>query len=241
MTLQAAIYDTLLTLKLIFPGQEGKPQHEHFREYRQRLIAIAQIGLTGPVAFVPAATQTLELLRSEIVAREAGRVKNGYMAKLGWRAGVGAALALIVYGCFRAGVIDSAEAQDYRHFPVLWAGCMLGTWLSFGARRVVLRFEDLGHLETDRLSPTMRLVFTGFLTMVLGLVFHTKMITVGIGDLSTAGIARDLAVATLVGIFCGLSEKALPGAVSQRAVQFFSEIEKRSAAPAPPSAQSNTK
>lgn len=232
MTLQAAIFDTLLTLKVIFPERkDGKPD-ENFAEYRPRLIDIARLGLSGPVAFPELATRSLDALRAEIVAREAGRVKNGYMGKLGRRALGGAVLALAVFGCFEADLLP--DPHKYRYFAILWAGCMLGTWLSFGARRVLLRFEDLGRLEADRLNPAMRLLFSGFLTMVLGLVFTTGMVNVGIGKLLTDNITSQLPVALLVGIFCGLSEQALPGVVSQRAVQFFSEVEKRSAPPAPP-------
>lgn len=233
MALKAAIDDTLLTLKLIFPSELDEVQDPRFIEYRQRLIGVSELGLSSSSVFPGAASQALDLLRAEIVAREAGRVKNDHMMKLGWQAIVGALAAAGIYFLVRFGFDKTDRIQDFRNFLVLWSGCMLGTWLSFGARRVVLKFEDLGRLEADLLYPWMRLLFAGSLTIVLGLVFATNMINVQIGELSTAWVLKTALSALVVGVFCGLSEQALPGAVSQRAAQFFSEVEKRGGGPVP--------
>jgi hypothetical protein len=231
IALKAAVDDTLLTLKLIFPGTEGQEQNSRFVEYRQRLIEIADVGLAGAQVFPTEAHLSLDKLRAEVVAREAGRVKNSYMQKLGGWA-VGSMIAATgLYVVMRWPMQDIEKVQAFRHFAVMWAGCMLGTWLSFGTRRVVLQFDDLGRLEPDMLYPWARLVFAGLLTMVLGLVFATNMVNIQIGDLNTADLSRHTISALIVGIFCGLSEQALPTAVSQRSAQFFSELEKRGGAP----------
>ena len=38
---------------------------------------------------------------------------------------------------------------------------MVGTWLSFGARKAVLRFDELAKLEDDLLQPAMRVLYVG--------------------------------------------------------------------------------
>jgi hypothetical protein len=100
---------------------------------------------------------------------------------------------------------------------------MAGVWLSFGTRNVVITFEDLGVLEKDRLSPAIRLVFAGLLTVVIGLLISTKAIVLELGGLSTAEFIEDTKVALLIGALCGISELALSAKVSQHARDFLGE------------------
>ena len=101
---------------------------------------------------------------------------------------------------------------------------MMGTWASFAARKVTLTFDDLAELEQDRLSPAMRLIFTGVLTFIFALTFLTGMVQIEIGGFRTSDLMRDGVVAMLAGAFFGLLEQSLPAAIMERARTFSDSI-----------------
>ena len=194
----------------------------------------------------------LEALRADVRRREAGPIKNSYMKKLGYPALVAATAFLLLFllyekspGFFAAAcgprswypdllcparpgagitALFPSEVYQYRHLFVLLAGCMMGTWASFAARKVTLTFDDLAELEQDRLSPAMRLIFTGVLTFIFALTFLTGMVQIEIGGFRTSDLARDGVVAMLAGAFFGLLEQSLPAAIMERARTFSDSI-----------------
>lgn len=184
----------------------------------QKLLAIARVGLVGGKADPAIAGDALRAFEADIVAREAGPVKNAYMRKLGiWAAGFGAAGLAGFFFCDLFPRLPFDQVTAYKHFFVLWAGCMLGTWASFASRRVTLGFHDLVALEDDRVEPALRLVFAGSLTVILGLVFSSGMADIEVGSFSASQLKTSGAIAFLTGAFAGISEKALPSAILTRA------------------------
>jgi hypothetical protein len=184
-----------------------------FKEYFHNLVSLAQAGLVGETANPELAQRALEGLKQDITAREAGRIKNGYMKKLGYCALLGASafgmvLALLTWG--RADIWP-------RNLAIFEIGTMMGVWLSFGTRKPVLKFEELHILEEDRLEPVVRLVFAAILAGTLALVFYLHVVNVKLGALSTDQIASDPWAALLFGILSGVGEKALSTNVSQQA------------------------
>lgn len=196
------------------------------------------------------ASGALDALRTDVRNREAGAVKNTYMKKLGMPALLAGLSFLLLYllydkspGFFTAGcgasegwrsfmpcfaaddgmitALFPSELYELRNLFVLMAGCMMGTWASFGARKIVLTFDDLAELEQDNLSPVMRLIFTGALTLILALVFLTGIVQVEIGDFETKSLASNGLIAFLIGAFFGLLEQSLPAAVMERARGFL--------------------
>jgi hypothetical protein len=117
---------------------------------------------------------------------------------------------------------DFAVPQQYKLFALLAAGACIGTWLSFAIRRVILEFEDLALLEDDRLDPTSRLFFVVLLTFVIGLLIITKMVGIKIGDIPLELSQEPMAI--LIGLLCGISERALAGVVHTRAAEFAGRI-----------------
>jgi hypothetical protein len=208
LDLRDKIDSTLTTIRLLF-GEKDK----RFGHYFRPLLSLAQLGLVGASANPALAVRALSSLQNEILSREGGLIKNGYMKKLGgWAIGLALpALILSVIGR----VLDSPSAVV--GFPLLWVGCMAGVWLSFGARKVTLTFQELGMLEQDRLSPAIRLVFAGILTMAIGLLLATGTVLVQIGRLSSTDFESNAKVALLIGLLCGISELALSAKVSQHA------------------------
>jgi hypothetical protein len=113
---------------------------------------------------------------------------------------------------------------EFRNLFVLWTGTMIGTWLSFGLRRPKVSFKDLGAIEDDMVEPAIRLVFTGLIALTIAFIFICKMVNVNVGGLSSADLFAHGSSALLIGMLLGVSEQALPGALTRRASQFVSEI-----------------
>ena len=137
---------------------------------------IARVGLQGTdPSLVALASQSLDALREEFVAIEAGRVKNRYLGRLGRRCLIAAIISVFGYWMCRDGWwAGYSVPHDFRNFFLLTAGTAVGTWLSFSLRRVILTFLDLAALEEDRLDPTMRVLFVLALASVVGLLFWTE-------------------------------------------------------------------
>lgn len=224
-----------------------------FDESYERLFSLTVLGLATAGNHLATADAALDTLRADILRREAGPIKNTYMRKLGRPALVAATALVGLYLLydkspgFYASVCETgkadfhrlvcasvdgdrfralfpSEAYRYRNIFLLLAGCMMGTWASFAARKVTLLFSDLAELEQDQLAPKMRLVFTGVLTFIFALVFMTNLVHIEIGGFSTKGLIHDGVVALLIGTFFGLLEQALPAAVMDRARGFVETI-----------------
>lgn len=189
------------------------PDDRKFREYFNHLVSLAQAGLVGDTANPELAQRALEGLREDVTAREAGRIKNAYMKKLGYCA----LLGVIAFSILAAGLEWRGAGIWPRNLAVFEIGAMLGVWLSFGTRKPILKFEELHILEEDRLEPVVRLVFAGILAAALALVFYLRVVDVTLGSLSTDRIANDAWAALLFGILSGVGEKALSTNVSHQA------------------------
>jgi hypothetical protein len=119
------------------------------------------------------------------------------------------------------GGVGNPWATPLSCFALLWLGCMAGVWLSFGYRKTLFQFDDLIVIEADRLEPTVRLVFAGLMTLLIGAFFYKKAITIVVGEVSTAQIADDPMIALILGAVCGFSELVLGTKVAQRAGAFL--------------------
>ncbi len=205
--------------------------------YIKQLVGIARVGLesTDP-SLTTLATQSLDSLREEIVGTEAGRVKNRYLWRLGFRCFIAAAISVFIYwtiseNCpikYEDGLSfrlcsNIALPSVFRNFFLLSAGTAVGTWLSFSLRRVILTFLDLASLEEDRLDPTIRVLFITALANVVGLLFWTKAVTVGIGDFQSQ-FSTHGTYALLIGLLLGIAERTMSSAVSKRAADFAGAI-----------------
>ncbi len=208
LDLKTEIERTLLVLQMLLENDEKK-----YFQYFLPLLSLAQCGLVGSAAQPAVARQALTALRDEVVAREAGNVKNRYLKSLGKQAAIFASCPALVFAAHYFFGITT----PYSNFLLMWCGCMVGVWLSFGSRKVVFKFEDLHIPEQDRLEPAIRLIFAGLLTLTLGLVFTREMVVVTIGKVMTSQIGTDRVVALLMGIFCGVSELALPSKIRKQA------------------------
>lgn len=209
MAFQSDVNETVIALRTLFPRDDPR-----FERYFSPLLMLAQTGLVGEHAQQDLAAQNLASLKEEIAIREGGKIKNRYMERLGWRA-----LFLGVITLISALMVHFlwSDQQILANFLFLWTACMAGVWVSFGARKTTIRFENLTVLEEDRLEPLIRLVFAGLLTIIIGLLFATETVILQVGAISTAEIVNTITVALLIGVLCGFSEQALPATVTRQA------------------------
>lgn len=187
-------------------------------EYTDKLCGVAVVGLEQPHTTI--AKVALNELRSEFTAQEAGRIKNRYVRKLGVAAGIFAAIFITAYVAIYYSKWPWGELHS--SFLLAAAGAAVGTWISFSVRQVTLSFDDLLLTEDNSLDPTFRVLFVIALTWTACLLFWTGVFNLEIGSLRTSADAlqKTGAVALLIGILCGLSERALATAISGRAAAF---------------------
>jgi hypothetical protein len=206
------VEQTLTVLRGVYP--DGAPA---FASYFRQLLSLAQTGLVGKNAQPELARRALANLKRDVTLREAGRIKNTYMRVLGLRAlalGAPALVAAYAFHLFASG--HPLEAI----LLTIWGGCMGGCWLSFGARKPTISFEDLQVLEQDRVEPLLRLIFAGLLAETVALLIVTGAVDVKVGVLSASLLTNSYKVAVLVGVLCGLAEQALPSKLLKRATDF---------------------
>lgn len=216
LSLKAEIESVLTVARILFPNESD------FENYFRPLLSLAQPGLVGDHAQPELAVGALSALKNEITAREGGKIKNRYMKSLGkhclYIGGPILLLAIILYTATRlTGRTPFSNVGVLNNFLFLWAGCMVGVWLSFGARKTFLRFEDLHIPEEDRLEPAVRLFFAGLLSTILGLLFSLKVVTITLGAISSEHLNTSVRVAVLIGFLGGFSEKGLSSAVAKQA------------------------
>ncbi|MCJ7579000.1 MAG: hypothetical protein MUP98_00525 [Candidatus Aminicenantes bacterium] len=214
LELREEIDRVLVVLRALFPNENDI----NFNEYFRPLLSLAQAGLVGENAQPKLAKGALDALKNEILAREAGRVKNKYMKNLGKKAFLFGGLPLFI------GLIFYWIAPQLRllwTYLLLWAGCMAGVWLSFGARKADYRFEDLHIPEKDRLEPSVRLVFSGLISIIFGLLFATGAIEMKVGGILLSNFISNFQIALLLGMILGFSETTLPSALASKASSFI--------------------
>lgn len=195
-------------------------------QYLVSLGGAAEVGLMNLHPSQPAfAALALRSLKDEFVSREAGRVKNDYVFRLGFYGLLITVLCSTLYAA--SFYLDSDHLiYRFRNFFILGIGSAVGTWLSFSLRRVVLEFSDLALLEEDRLDPGLRMLFMLCLTTIVGMLFWTEAVTIEFGGL-LGEFGSSGSRAFLIGALCGIAERAVTTAVSRRAADFVSGLGER--------------
>ena len=195
-----------------------------YSHYISELADIARMGIRA-VDRVRFANSLLEGFKSDFVSSECHFVKNQYVEMLGRHAlTIGLALGVSYIIVEMIGT-HHGFFHEYKAFLLMAAADCAGTWLSFSLRRVTLGFTDLANLEEDLLKPTTRLLFVIGLTWVMALFIATKIIDFRIGEVQlTANLLHSGAIAALMGVVCGISERALASVVSGHSDQLIGGV-----------------
>lgn len=223
--LQIEIDKVLRTCQRLYLNP-GALQAAKFRIYFTRLFRLAQLGLQGEHPLPEIAASALATVAADLVDDEGGSIKNGYLAKLGFFACAYSAVPLALYVLLR--LLPQDFTTPWLHslnvdrdllscFLLLWTGCFLGVWLSYGIRKTKFTLADLTSSDQDRLAPQIRLLFAGLLTMLIGILLVLDLIQLSIGSVSLTAITSYPLLAFMVGAFCGISELSLPASIGNRA------------------------
>ncbi len=209
---------TEAALKVLYP--DPKLRLPRFRE----LLSLAQVGLQSDNAEPKVAASALANLKQSILMIEGSLRKSRYFKQLGQLAALYGLPPLALAVAMRCGASRFLTLVDCNlqklaplaiALALLFAGAMVGAWLSYGLRTVTLTFDDLTLPEEDRLDPRVRLAFVGVLSLVIGLALYLGAVEVSVGKISSHDITHRNALALLVGVLLGASERALTGQVTK--------------------------
>ncbi len=216
LTLKSDVERTQSALLVLYSRDLNK-----FSEAFAKLLSLTQVGLVGDKASPTVAREALNSLQREILDREGGQVKNGYLRKLGgWAAGLFALLFTLYWiSTFAPIGVDPANAA----LCLLVSGSPIGAWLSFASRKVQMTFFDLSQIEDDRLDPSIRLIFVALLTLTFALLLVSGALNIEVGSFSAKNFLKDPYTALLLGILLGLAEKALPARILDQANAFLAK------------------
>lgn len=198
-------------------------------EFINKLAACGRVGLTGTHPGL--AQDALTTVKAEFFARNAGVIKqraNDALIKWAFGGAMVLALPYFLLRWWDQLVTDKAQRVGLhtsffymrKEFFLLAAGAAIGTWLSFSIRNLDLAFDDLGRFEDEFLGPWVRIIFVVTLAAIVGLLFWSGAFSISIGNMKILPSISG-ATALLVGLFSGLSERALASAVSSRAAVFI--------------------
>ena len=184
------------------------------KKYFKKLLSLCQVGLSAQPAQTDTAKLALIKLKEEVVLVEGKRIKNYYMKILGLDAIIIGLLASIVLGiCF----YFSKWTWCPSTLCIIW-GSLAGTWVSFGARKFEIQFEDLAALEKDKMSPFIRLIYIAVAALIFALLMNVGLVDIKIGNVDTSMAFTDVKPALVIGILCGLVESKIGIQVYNKAI-----------------------
>lgn len=218
LALKNDIEATEAALRVLYPDPQLRLPR--FRE----LLSLAQVGLQSENAEPKVAASALANLKQSILMIEGGLRKSRYFKQLGKLAALYGLPPLALAIGLKFGVpwfLIPVDCNVLKLAPLaialalLFAGAMVGAWLSYGLRTVTLTFDDLIAPEEDRLDPRVRLAFVGVLSLVIGLALYLGALEISLGKISSHDMTHRNALALLVGVLLGASERALTGQVTK--------------------------
>ena len=180
---------------------------------------MSRVGLVPEYAQTNASKIALEKLQEEIVLVEGKRIKNEYMKVLAIEA-----LVLFAIASGLAFLVDS-----YVHISIVWniwaviIGALVGTWVSFGARKFEIGFDDLASLEKDKMNPWIRLIYISVAAVIFVLFMDAGLVEIKVGNIDTAAALENMHSAFIIGLVCGLIESKIGVNVYKRAVDIIGE------------------
>lgn len=175
------------------------------KKYFNKLLSIAQAGFLSNTPQIMLAQTSLDILKNEMLLAEGQRIKNRYMLLLGSGAVVSVLIAWMLYWILSQFTDISATLKYFN----VWTGAMLGTWVSFGARKLIFKMDDLNILEKDHMTIYIRLPYVGFCALIFVLLLESNIFSFQIGDISSNKLSNTVEIQLLIGVIAGLLESKL--------------------------------
>lgn len=187
--------------------------------YFEKLLSLTQGGLVSDVAQPKIAQKSLEKLKEEILINEGPRIKNNYMKKLGIAATIISALLIALYITFSYLKLTN----DYGMYPIIWIAAMVGSWISFGARKFNISFEELSIVEEDNMTPYIRLIYTGLCSVLFAILLKCGIFKIELVGIDLSDIRTNVEIQIVVGALCGLIESKLGVNIYKKAVSIVGD------------------
>lgn len=195
-----------------------KTSHETKEKYFNKLLSLSQVGLVPEEGAQPQmAKVSLEKLKSEMLTVEGKRIKNHYMKRLG----ITATLLAIIVAIISVALYHFTKLGVFLMITYTWLGAMAGAWVSYGARKFQLEFEDMSIIEKDMLEPIIRLIYIGVCSLIFELFLSCGIATINIGSITTVNLKSDIQLQLLVGVICGLIESKIGIDIYKKANSVF--------------------
>lgn len=173
-------------------------------KYFHMLLSLAQAGLSGENSTPELSLIALENLKNDILIVEGQKFKTKYIQKLGLNAFFNFILCFIFLQ-----LLIYFNINNYNKLPLIFSGAMIGSWLSFGIRKLEITFEDLVSFEKDLMPCQIRLIFIGIISVIFGMIIDSKLINLSIANTSIDILFLKNETTVLFGILCGILDKNL--------------------------------
>ena len=173
-------------------------------KYFNKLLSLSQGGLVSDNAQPLVAKRALEQLKNEIVLVEGKRIKNLYMKILGEDILVNLFLLSPMLVCY---LLPKLKSIACAYMAIM--GALVGMWVSFGARKFEITFDDLTSLEKDKMTPFIRIIYIGVVTLIFMLLLAAGVLNIRIGSIETTTVFTDMNTAVVIGLICGLVESKI--------------------------------
>jgi len=185
------------------------------QKYFDKLLSLSQVGLVGDeMGSEPnMALKSIEKLKEEILINEGQRIKGKYMVQLGI---VALIISVVLILC--SSLIKYLYDADLFSFVLVWISSMIGSWISFGARKFEISFEELSVIEKDQMRPAIRLIYIGLTSIIFVLFLNSGIINIELGDLRLHDMYQNNELLAVIGVICGLVESKLGISIYNRAV-----------------------
>ncbi len=199
--------------------------------YFSQLISLAKVGLSIENVQTKLAEKALDKLQDEMLINEGSRVKNDHIKNMGFWALI-YAVAMVALGFLLREV--SAGQTKFLKFLVgneihpylfVFAGSMVGAWISCIVKKEVLVFKDLVLIEKDMLKNWLRLIFVGVTSVVFLSFLRVAAIEISIGSVTITNVMKDIEIQVFVGVLAGLLGNKLAKTLSNKASSIVGETD----------------
>lgn len=182
-------------------------------KYFNKLLSLSQGGLVSDHAQPELAQKALIKLKEEILINEGSRIKNEYMKKLGCIAIlISSVLGVIGFAFWKCNFWDGIYM-----YIIIGISAMAGSWLSFGARKFIISFEELSVIEEDKMAPLIRLIYVLLCSVLFTVLLRCGIFNIKFGNIDSANISTNIELQIIVGAMCGLVESKLGIKIYQKA------------------------
>ena len=199
--------------------------------YFSQLISLAKVGLSIENVQTKLAEKALDKLQDEILINEGSRVKNAHIKNMGLWALI-YAVAMVALGFLLREVsvgqtkfLKFLVGNEIHPYLFVFAGSMVGAWISCVVKKEVLVFKDLVLIEKDMLKNWLRIIFVGVTSVVFLLFLRVAAIEISMGSVKITNIMKDIEIQVFVGVLAGILGNKLAKTLSNKASSIIGETD----------------